>query len=204
MRNSKVISFLKQNLAFVIIVSCIVVLSVVLIAAGVKKAQTVPTGQVPKPDNPSSGGTKKPEEKPTDTSWTLPVSTEKIGMDYSDTEFVWNEVLGEFSIHQAVDFLAEAGCDVYAVMDGTVKSVEKNTLDGTVIVIDHGDGIVATYGSLAEDVSVKAGDKVKKGDCIGKVSDSALCEFHQGHHLHFVVEKNGKRVNPREYLKSLK
>ena len=44
-------------------------------------------------------------------------------MDYSDTEFVWNEVLGEFSIHQAVDFLAEAGCDVYAVMDGTVKSV---------------------------------------------------------------------------------
>jgi murein DD-endopeptidase MepM/ murein hydrolase activator NlpD len=63
------------------------------------------------------------------------------------------------------------------------------------------------YCNLAEDVKVKKGDTVKKGQVIGVVGDTATREVVslEGSHLHFVVlKKSGSElvtVNPQDYLK---
>jgi hypothetical protein len=48
-----------------------------------------------------------------------------------------------------------------------------------------------------ENVQVKKGQKVKKGDIIGYMGDSGNA---YGKHLHFEVWKDNKRINPTFYL----
>ncbi|MGN0607357.1 MAG: murein hydrolase activator EnvC family protein [Oscillospiraceae bacterium] len=67
---------------------------------------------------------------------------------------------------------------------------------GNYVVIDHGGTYATLYGHC-ESVSVSVGDKVTKGQTIGKVGTTG---YSTGFHLHFEVRKNGERVNPLDYL----
>ena len=71
---------------------------------------------------------------------------------------------------------------------------------GTTVVISHGSGYSTRYASLAQEVSVKAGDSVSAGQTIGKVGNTALLENAIGDHLHFSVSCNGKSVDPATFL----
>ena len=75
-----------------------------------------------------------------------------------------------------------------------------NILDGTVIVIEHNNGLTSEYSSLGSDVKVKVGDNVSRGDIIGAVSESANRELEAGAHLHFSMKDNGKKIDPAAYL----
>ncbi|MEL7340558.1 MAG: M23 family metallopeptidase, partial [Bacteroidota bacterium] len=44
---------------------------------------------------------------------------------------------------------------------------------------------------------VKVGDKIEKGDKIGEVGSTG---YSFGPHLHYEVRKNGKAVDPEDYL----
>ena len=48
---------------------------------------------------------------------------------------------------------------------------------------------------------MKAGDKVSKGDVIGKVA-LVEDEMKDGAHIHLELYKDGKRINPLDYLLS--
>jgi len=67
-----------------------------------------------------------------------------------------------------------------------------------VVVIKHTDSLKSVYKSLG-DVCVKEGDKVKKGEEIGTMGTSTS-EQAEGVHLHFEVLKDGKMVDPNDYL----
>ena len=54
--------------------------------------------------------------------------------------------------------------------------------------------------SLGENVKVKEGDLVNRGDQLGVVSSSASAELDAGAHLHFSLEDNGRSVDPAAYL----
>ena len=147
----------------------------------------------------------KVEEKTEPTSVTAitfssPVLNGTISKGYSATELQYNSALKLWEVHKAVDFSAEVGTDVLAVYDGTIKSISTNLLDGTVIQIDHGDGLVTTYGSLDSAVKVKVGDVVKKGDAIGKASNTATGETSGDGEVHFEVWKDGNLIDPANYL----
>ena len=71
---------------------------------------------------------------------------------------------------------------------------------GMTVVIRHDGGYITKYASLAETVSVKAGDTVQAGQVIGQVGSTALLENAVGDHLHFSVTCNGELMDPNDFL----
>ncbi len=134
------------------------------------------------------------------TNYTLPMRNATVSKDYSASELQFNETLKQWEIHKAIDFVATDDTNVYSVANGTVSNVFTNYLEGTVVEISHEDGLVSVYKSLNDDVNVKIGDKVKAGDILGSVAETMAQELNTGAHLHFEMQKNGKKVNPNDYL----
>jgi murein DD-endopeptidase MepM/ murein hydrolase activator NlpD len=143
------------------------------------------------------------ETQPTNAdviTFTSPVLNPTVLKGYSDTELQYNKTLNVWEVHKAVDFAANVGEDVLAVYDGTVTKLTTNLLEGTVIEIDHGNGLKTTYGSLDSNTQVKVGDTVKQGDVIGKASNTATSEVSESGEVHFEVWKDGNLVDPASYL----
>ena len=83
-----------------------------------------------------------------------------------------------------------------AVANGTVNSVGYDPLKGHFIIIDHAENYQSRYYSLEEGITLKAGDKVTKGQVIASASDTMATETHQGKHLHLEMSKDGEDINP--------
>ncbi|MCD7753568.1 MAG: peptidoglycan DD-metalloendopeptidase family protein [Clostridiales bacterium] len=131
--------------------------------------------------------------------FTAPVSGEAVAA-FSDSELTYNAALEDWRTHNGVDLAAQVGEEVYAALDGEVLSVESDPLLGTVITLNHGDGLMTIYGNLSEEVAVRQGDKVSAGQVIGTVGETAAGESNEGGWLHFAVKKDGVLVDPMEYL----
>ena len=132
--------------------------------------------------------------------FSMPVASTTLIKGYSDTELQYNSTLNCWRAHYGVDLAADAGSEVFAVLDGTVKSVTTDQLNGTVIVLSHAEGFETIYGSLNKTVNVSVGETVTKGQQIGLVSTSASNEANDGAHLHFEVVKDGLNVDPSLYI----
>lgn len=132
--------------------------------------------------------------------FSMPVASTTVIKGFSDTELQYNSTLNCWRAHYGVDLKTDVGSEVFAVLDGTVKSVTTDKLNGTVIVLSHADGYETSYGSLNKNVNVNVGDKVAKGQQIGLVSLSATNEAGDGAHLHFEVMKDGANVDPELYI----
>ena len=120
--------------------------------------------------------------------------------EYSMDALTYNQTTRDWRVHDGLDIGAEAGAKVSAAADGTVYTVYNDETMGMTVVIRHDGGYITKYASLAEDVSVKAGDKVTAGQAIGAVGSTALLENAVGDHLHFSVTCNGELVDPETFL----
>lgn len=132
-------------------------------------------------------------------SFDLPMNNANIIKDFANDRLQHNENLKRYEIHLSVDLASEDG-KVFSVLDGVVDSVRTNSLEGTVVTINHEDGFKSVYSSLSDQLKVKSGDKVSKGQEIGEASDSASNESKLNKHLHFTLYKDGKAVDPNNYL----
>ena len=102
-------------------------------------------------------------------------------------------------MHWGLDFTSNTGTNVYATGNGTVIACEQKMWGyGNSVIIDHGFGYKTRYAHLSA-FKVKPGDKVKRGQIIGLVGSTGKST---GPHLHYEVEKNGKKVNPVHYFHS--
>lgn len=138
---------------------------------------------------------------PTTTiTFIMPISGGTVIKDYSSTALKYNTTLKQWEAHKALDIKGGDNANVLAVYSGEVVAVENDYLRGTVVTIAHTSKLKTVYASLAEDVSVKVGDKVKTGDVIGKVSSSAKGEAGDGAHLHFEVLVDDVKTDPYIYL----
>jgi murein DD-endopeptidase MepM/ murein hydrolase activator NlpD len=135
---------------------------------------------------------------PTEVSFLLPVSGE-VFETFSNGELVKNTTLGDWRTHNGIDIAADEGTNVAAAADGTVRTIESDPLWGTVITIDHGDGLVSASKGLTKNVTVKAGDSVAKGQVIGEIG-TAAAESMSPAHLHFEMTKDGSYVDPLETM----
>jgi len=98
--------------------------------------------------------------------------------------------------HNGIDFTASVGTPVYATGDGTVYYAGRGNGFGIHVKIDHGFGYQTVYAHLSK-MTVKKGDKVKRGQIIGYTGNTGLSA---GPHLHYEVHYKGKPVNPIYYF----
>ena len=98
--------------------------------------------------------------------------------------------------HDGIDYGAGYGAAVYAADSGTVITAQYNSARGNYIVVNHGNGMQTWYQHLSS-MSVTVGQTVARGQVIGNVGTTGIST---GPHLHFEVVKDGKRVNPIEYV----
>lgn len=128
-----------------------------------------------------------------------PISGE-IQREHSMEALHYDETLRDWRTHEGIDILAELGAAVAAAHAGTVESIVQDSLYGTVVTVDHGDGTKTVYANLAELPAVSVGDWIECGTTVGTVGATALCEIGQASHLHFAITVNGVSADPMEYL----
>ena len=118
---------------------------------------------------------------------------------YITSYYGWRTVFGKREYHYGIDLRAAVGTAIYAADGGKVIFAGTASGYGKLIKIQHDNGDLTYYAHL-NSFSVKAGDRVYKGQLIAKSGKTGRVT---GPHLHFEIRKNGVRVNPVTYLPKL-
>lgn len=119
------------------------------------------------------------------------------------TSPLYSVTLDDWRSHEAVDIRAEEGDEVYAIEGGTVAAVGRDPLLGVYVRIDHGNGIESVYANMHSETTVSEGQKIEAHHQIGYVGKTSISEQAEENHLHFEIKKDGKRVDPKEYIKNI-
>ena len=98
--------------------------------------------------------------------------------------------------HKGIDIAAPAGTPVLAPNDGVVALAAHYPVQGGVVVLDHGQGVLSAFLHL-KTVSVKPGTEVAKGGLLGKIGSHG---FSTGPHVHWGVYVHGDAVDPEAWL----
>ncbi|MDY6897018.1 MAG: peptidoglycan DD-metalloendopeptidase family protein [Cyanobacteriota bacterium] len=117
---------------------------------------------------------------------------------YISSPFGWRShpLLGRGRLHAGIDFAAGYGSTIRAADSGTVLYSGWYGGYGKTVIINHGKGMTTLYAHASR-LYVKAGETVKRGQAISAIGSTGLST---GPHLHFEVRKNGRPVNPANYL----
>lgn len=157
----------------------------------------------PNTDDPDDDQGEKPgDDVPTvgKITFIMPVANATVLKEYTDNTIVFNKTLGVYTGHMGIDFTAPAGTEVVCVYDGVIESIVTSYLQGTTITVDHGGDLKTVYNSIEANEALYEGAKVSGGTVLGYVSDNNRQEYKDGPHLHFEVLKEGKRLDPTQYL----
>lgn len=150
-------------------------------------------------DERSETTTEKIEEnKPFSGNFALPMGTDIIN-DYSNGEMVESKTMGDWRVHNGVDFAGSAGNEVVAVAKGRVTKVYDDIFWGTVVEIDHGNGMTAKYCGLKSGSCLAEGSEVEKYDKIGTLGHIPV-EISEEDHLHLEILIDGENVDPLKAL----
>lgn len=98
--------------------------------------------------------------------------------------------------HNGIDIGLKPGSSVVAAADGEVAEAGISPEYGAFIRITHKGGLQTVYAGCSG-FTVQKGAKINKGDVVARIGNSAISV---GYHLHFEVWKDGKPVNPLEYI----
>jgi len=98
--------------------------------------------------------------------------------------------------HPGMDISARVGTPFLATAAGRVTFAGTRLGYGKTIEIDHGYGYVTRYAHAAS-ISVKRGQRVRRGEVIGEIGKTGLAT---APHLHYEVLVNDRAANPRNYL----
>ncbi len=212
-QTNKFTRFLRNNAALLVLICCVVAITAVVLAVSLSNKEDVLDKPVDATPNPPADDTPVVTPPADDTPATptvvkekiyfeCPVQYQTVGMGFTDNTqvlFVFNQTLNKWETHKALDLIAAENTVVTSMYNGTVIEVGESYGMGHYVKVDHGENVIATYASLA-DVQVVAGQNLSKGEKIGVVSTTASYEFVDGAHLHLEITKDGKAVDPMDYV----
>jgi murein DD-endopeptidase MepM/ murein hydrolase activator NlpD len=98
--------------------------------------------------------------------------------------------------HQGIDIAGDVGDNIYSADGGKITFAGYYGDYGYFIIINHDNEYETCYGHCSE-ILVEEGQRVAKGELIGKVGNTGRST---GPHLHFEVRKDGVPVNPLNYV----
>jgi len=173
-----------------------------------QKTETKPAA--PKTDSKSPANTNKEpaDKKTTDTKSTGKAQNQEFIMPvvggvtfvFAQDKLVYSKTLEEWRTHSGIDLAADRGTAVKVVADGVVSEIKNDPRFGITVIVNHDNGLQTVYANLASDDMVNPNQKLKQGDIIGCVGNTALFESAEQSHLHFEVLKDNEIVNPESYL----
>ena len=120
-------------------------------------------------------------------------------LNYSMEQGVYFATLDQYKYNPAIIISAEVGDEVRAAATGRVTSIKVDTQTGITVTMDMGSGYEMVCGQL-EDLCVREGDIVQKGEVIGVVAEPSKYYVVEGPNVYFQMLKDGKPVNPMEYM----
>ncbi len=103
---------------------------------------------------------------------------------------------GRRTYHRGVDFAGREGTAIHAVADGIVSWSGVRGDYGGLIEIDHGNGYVTRYAHN-KTLKVELGQRVSRGEVIALMGSTGRST---APHVHYEVIRDGKPVNPYNYL----
>jgi len=103
---------------------------------------------------------------------------------------------GKRELHKGLDIAYRKDSPIVAAADGVVTYAGHMGLLGTLVVIDHGNGIVTRYAHLDE-ILCNKGARVERGEIIAQMGNTGRST---GPHLHYEVRLNGVPVDPANYI----
>jgi murein DD-endopeptidase MepM/ murein hydrolase activator NlpD len=104
------------------------------------------------------------------------------------------------AMHTGIDFKSKFGHPVRVTADGVVKSAGRKGAYGKMIEVRHANGIRTRYAHLSM-IKVRRGQKVKRGQMIGKLGNTGRST---GPHLHYETRIWKKAISPRRFWKAQK
>ena len=105
-------------------------------------------------------------------------------------------IFGGHEFHTGVDIGTRRGNDVRAALSGVVRFAGRMGGYGRIVIVDHGNGLETAYSHL-DGYVVSRGQRVEQGQLVGVVGNTG---WSTGPHLLFEIRKNGRPVNPMDYL----
>ncbi len=166
---------------------------------------TVPSTNPTPVTTPTPATTQKPtepvaEEQPVPAD--APAVAEKftapfkgtVLKDFDDKTLQYSKTYEDLRLHTALDLCPQDGLLVNSCGDGTVASIDEGTAMGTVITVDHGNGLFLRYCGV-KNVKVAVGDTVSMSQPlaeIGVVTNECADEAH----LHLEASRDGTPISP--------
>ncbi len=150
-----------------------------------------------KSKNTTKTETKKEEKK--EVKFEEPVKGEII-KEYAKDNLLYSNTLNEWTTHLGIDIKADKTTVVKAAYDGTVESIKNDPRYGLTVILEHDDGFKTVYSNLLTSEFVVEGEKVKTGQTIGTVGNTATFESKDESHLHFEILKDNQQVDPTLYV----
>jgi murein DD-endopeptidase MepM/ murein hydrolase activator NlpD len=97
--------------------------------------------------------------------------------------------------HSGVDVAGPVGAPVVSPADGvvTLAATTPFTLEGYLLIIDHGMGLDSTFLHLSK-IHVKVGDMVRQGQLVAAIGNTGRTS---GPHLHWGMKWNQERIDPQ-------
>ena len=96
-------------------------------------------------------------------------------------------------LYEGIDIEASAGTPVKAAEAGTVAAITRDTDQVPILVLRHAGNLLTVYANIGN-ITVKKGDKVKRGQVVARVGSKSPS------FLHFEVREGFDSVDPDPYL----
>jgi len=155
------------------------------------------------PAKPAAPSEAQPKASATEMAPTPRIADDSVVTSANGVTWRWpgkGSLVGTFvagdQTRQGIDVAGKAGDPVLAAADGEVVYSGNGLLGyGELIIVKHNANFLSAYGHNRKRL-VQEGDKVKGGQQIAEMGSSASSRDE----LHFEIRKNGKPVNPLDYL----
>jgi hypothetical protein len=120
----------------------------------------------------------------------------QVEAKFADTRtYIYQGKPIDTQVHLGFDLAVTANVPIVAAQRGVVVHASDLGIYGNCVIIDHGMGVQSLYGHLSS-FAVKVGDKVEKGQQIGR---SGMTGLAGGDHLHFTMLVGGQQVTPIDW-----
>lgn len=101
--------------------------------------------------------------------------------------------------HKALDVINKPKSVVWAPQDGVVAFIGQFEAGGNTVVLDHGWGILSMFYHLDGFANIEVGQKVAKGNPLGKIGKTGHAT---GYHLHWEMRVNNLPVDPMQWTQA--